>query len=411
MIKQQAVDTVGRLYGIDPFDSALSIGDENEGEDVEGTVSLEAGGEVEDDHEPYAYGSQLEGEGYDSYAANQETRLINSYFKELGSEPLLKPKQEFLFAAKIKQCKSTARRALSKVDAVLGTEFVAQFDDSPESVDPEAIRRCLSSRRVRLTDEVRIVLALYRSSRRSYLRYRARFIKANLRLVAKMAKEYVGRGLPFLDLVQEGNLGLIKAVEKYDFRKGFRFSTYACWWINQAMSRAVFYQTRTIRVPAYVFEKYAKVKNAYKEAEKELGRKPTPREVAERVGMSEEGVKRVLGANEKLLRLDSPLRDGASATLLDLVTDTRHRDADTVIAEAILPKSVHEALSMLSPREREVLKMRFGIGYDSPQTLDTVGKQLGLTRERIRQIEKIALMRLQRSNRADVLRSLLDVTG
>lgn len=364
--------------------------------------------------EPYGYDLE-KGPGYASEnvssekeaIVNQDLRLVNSYFKELGAEPLLKPREEFRFAAKILLCEKMAARAL----AGLKSRVEIPCDEDPAAA-VRALRATAIAERIRrpgdpLVDDVLGLIGIYEAARVKAVKYRARFIKANLRLVAKIAKDYMGRGLPFLDLVQEGNLGLIKAVEKYDYTKGFRFSTYACWWINQAMSRAVFYQTRTIRVPAYVFEKYSKVNSTFKELEKELGRKPLPREVARKLDMSVDGVKRVLGVNERVVRLDSPIWEGESLTLMDMVSDSEAKPTESLLADSVLPQSVHEALGILTPRERDVVKMRFGIGYDNPFTLDMVGNEMGLTRERIRQIQKSALERLEKSESAEVLRSLL----
>lgn len=341
---------------------------------------------------------------------NHDLRLINSYFKELGSEPLLTPIEELEFAAKIRQCKKRAQRIAEGLFKLAPHVSGGNTNEAINALKVEAHERIASSDDRAKWSRILGLICLYERYIATLQKIRNRFINANLRLVAKIAKEYVGRGLPFLDLVQEGNLGLIKAVEKFDHTRGFRFSTYACWWINQAMSRAVFYQTRTIRVPAYIFEKYSKVRNAYNELEKKKERKPLPIEVAKEVRMSVESVKRILGANERLVRLDSPLKEGTSLTLMDLVTDPNSDRADRVIAELMLPASINTALNHLSARDREVLKMRFGIGYDAPLTLDNVGRRLGLTRERIRQIEKSALQRLQKSKSAAVLKSLLDVT-
>jgi RNA polymerase sigma factor (sigma-70 family) len=397
MIKNRAFSDIAYEYE----QTSLGIAVEDDEIGVESVYSVAPlGEECEESSPPVAEES----------VTNHDLRLINSYFKELGSEPLLTPAEELELAAKIRQCKKGAQRIAEDLSKVVPHVFEGDTDEALRTLKVEAQTRIAVCEERTKWSRILSLICLYERYVSTMQSIRNRFIKANLRLVAKIAKEYVGRGLPFLDLVQEGNLGLIKAVEKFDYTKGFRFSTYACWWINQAMSRAVFYQTRTIRVPAYIFEKYSKVRNAYNELEKKKECKPLPVEVAKEVHMSVESVKRILGANERLVRLDSPLKEGTSLTLMDLVADPNSDGADRVIAESMLPVSINTALNHLSTRDREVLKMRFGIGYDAPLTLDDVGRRLGLTRERIRQIEKSALQRLQKSKSAAILKSLLDVT-
>jgi RNA polymerase sigma factor (sigma-70 family) len=342
---------------------------------------------------------------------NQELRLVNAYFKEVGTESLLTRREEIEIAAKMKECEAHSLRIKKAISRILGRKLSG---DSVQCAGELKVLadECTAKPGMKSGDRGRLrkLVFLLEAYMTAEERLKNRFIRANLRLVASLAKKYVGRGIPFLDLIQEGNLGLIKAVERFDHTRGFRFSTYACWWINQGMIRGVFNQTRTVKIPAYVLEKAGKVWTERGKFVEENGREPHPYELAASVEMSVENVKQILesGNGIRMVGLDSPVWAGERATFMDYIPDMDTVPVDSLIAEVSIPESVERALHMLDEREREIIKMRFGIGYQGSFTLDEIGKRFGLTRERIRQIEKKALSTLRHSDSAPALRSLIE---
>ncbi|MGQ0792892.1 MAG: sigma-70 family RNA polymerase sigma factor [Deltaproteobacteria bacterium] len=338
------------------------------------------------------------------YLLNKDLRLINTYFKEVGKESLFSPSQEMEIGAKIKKCEKRAR----EIQKIL-ERGVSPIPSVPGKKRSSASNKTLSKPQSPSSKRLERLVWLYQAYCQTVSRFKNKFVKANLRLVASIAKRFSGRGVSFLDLIQEGNIGLIKAVEKFDYQKGYRFSTYACWWINQAMARAVFSQTRTIKVPSYVLEKAGKVHYIQSQLEEKTGETPLPEEIAKETNMSVESVKRTLGAYERVISLDASVWYDDKMSLVDFVPDPNLLLPDSLIAVNSLPNKLDSALMTLTHREREVLKMRFGIGYENPSTLDEVGRQFGLTRERIRQIERKALQRLKRSKSAPILKSLLEI--
>ena len=351
-----------------------------------------------------------------SEEVNRDLRLVNAYFQEVSLETLLTPNEESQIAAKIKLCENGALVCKSEIEKITGVKFDrdwANFQiEKYEYLDTEVLGLSPNSAKITASQKKRLALLLarYKAFINKSLQLRNRFIKSNLRLVASMAKRYVGRGVPFLDLIQEGNLGLIKAVERFDYAKGYRFSTYACWWINQAMTRGIFNQTRTVKMPAYLLEKAGKVRHVKRTLTKENEREPYAEEIAAKAKISVENVKRILeSSGNRVVRLDTPVWAGENATYLDFIEDSGSTGVDSLIAEISIPDNINNALLRLNIREREVVKMRFGIGYEAPLTLDEIGKKFDLTRERIRQIEKKALERMRRSKSAPVLKSLMDV--
>ena len=233
---------------------------------------------------------------------------------------------------------------------------------------------------------------------------REHLIKANTRLVVSIAKRYIGRGVPFLDLIQEGNLGLMKAVEKYDYHRGFRFSTYATWWIRQTISRAIADQSRTIRVPVHMTDRIRRLYRTSHELEQQLSRKPTNEELAVALGLEQAKVEWMLKVSWRPISLESPVGEDDDEELIAFVEDHITPSPTDSAYEHLLTEKVEEVLSTLSPREARVLRLRFGLSGERAYTLEEVGEKFGLTRERIRQIEGRALRRLRHPRRARQLR-------
>ncbi|MHB8440029.1 MAG: RNA polymerase sigma factor RpoD [Acidimicrobiales bacterium] len=303
---------------------------------------------------------------------------VHTYLKEIGKVALLNAELEVELAKRIEA----------------GVLAAQQLDEAEERAVTLAI-----DERVRLQ----------RLARRGQQAKEA-LIEANLRLVVSIAKRYRNRGLAFLDLIQEGNLGLMRAVEKFDYTKGFKFSTYATWWIRQAITRALADQGRTIRIPVHMVETINKVVRVQRQLLQEYGREPTVEEIASKVEFPIERVREIQRINQDTVSLEQPMGDEDDFSLSDLIEDHEAEVPDDAATRSMLHEAVREALSTLPDREREVMELRFGLDDGRVRTLEEVGKAFGVTRERIRQIEAKTLAKLRHPNAARPLRDFLDET-
>jgi RNA polymerase primary sigma factor len=298
---------------------------------------------------------------------------VRMYLKEIGKVPLLTGAQEVSLAQRIEK-------------GLLASEEIIAAEGGLAVEDKERLTAVVSDGH----------------------RAKRQLIEANLRLVVSIAKRYVGRGMLLLDLIQEGNLGLMRAVEKFDYTKGFKFSTYATWWIRQAITRAIADQARTIRIPVHMVETINKVTRVQRQMLQELGREPTVEELGEKVGMLPERVREIQRISQEPVSLEAPVGDEDDSLLGDFVEDPGAIAPADAAARALLTEAVEEALEQLSDRERRVVRLRFGLDDGQLHTLEEVGKEFGVTRERIRQIESKTLAKLRHPTRSQRLRDYLD---
>jgi RNA polymerase primary sigma factor len=313
--------------------------------------------------------------------SEKEYELINAYCNEIGQQHLFTQKEEIKVSAQIRICE----------------EKIKQLKSTFERLS----RKGPTKRLITLK-----YLIMSYSQKAKQLK--ERFIKANLKLVFAMANKYRSHRHHLLDLIQEGNIGLIKAVERFDYKRGNRFSTYASWWIHQALIRAVYEQTRTIKIPVYILEQKNKIQRTISTIQKESGRTPLSEEIAQRARTAVEVVDLILdGLDTRVFHLDSPLPNDETTTILDIIQDDSTPAPDQFTTNTELIERLDESMSKLSDRERQIITSRFGIGHKTPHTLDEVGKSFNVTRERIRQIEKGAFKKLANSESGTILRSFL----
>ena len=295
---------------------------------------------------------------------------ISLYLKEIGRVPLLTAEEEVSLAKRMERGREARQRL------TLGIE------------DPDERDKLLSNVRDGQAAQEHL-------------------IKANSRLVVSVAKKYVGRGVPFLDLIQEGNIGLIRAVKKFDFRRGFKFSTYATWWIRQAVTRAIADQGRTIRVPVHMSERINRLARTSRQLVQELGRDPTTEEIAERLGVPPRKVEQIIRVSQRPLSLEMPVGEEEDSYLGDFIEDDEAESPTDSASQTMLRQVIDEIFESLTPREVRILQLRFGLVDGYSYTLEEVGKKFGVTRERIRQIEAQALGRLRHPSRSRKLRDYL----
>ncbi len=364
----------------------------------------------EDDDDLLSHDNELEAEeeaqdpGVGDINAVSADDPVGLYFRQMAQEPLLTAEEEIELAKRIEAGrKAAARLAGVDLEAGLDHELRMRIDggqlsiearrETPEplaAVDPESD----------LAERLRQIVADGQLAREHLGR-------ANTRLVVSIAKRYMGQGLPFPDLIQEGNVGLMRAVDKYDYKRGNRFSTYATWWIRQAITRALAQKTRTIRIPLHMTERIRQMYRTAQVLEQTLGHRPTPEEIAKEMELPPESIRGMMDASQHAIALERPVGDDGDSEFGDFIEDQDSPSPVEAATQHLLQETIEEVLSELTPRQSHILRLRFGLGGGEPHTLEEIANKFGLSRERIRQLEKEALRRLRHPRLAHNLRDYL----
>ena len=353
---------------------------ENEGIEIEGADVLASMGDEDSGFSPNQVEEVPEEELVDAAALAEGFAIddpVRMYLKEIGKVDLLSPDEEIGLAQQM-LAGNQAKEALANMT-----------DEEKEALDPA-------------------VMAQYQADMKAGDKAKKRLAEANLRLVVSIAKRYVGRGMLFLDLIQEGNLGLIKAVEKFDYTKGFKFSTYATWWIRQAITRAIADQARTIRIPVHMVETINKLIRVSRQLLQEKGREPQTEEIAEAMGISVEKVREIVKIAQEPVSLETPIGEEEDSHLGDFIQDDDAPPPAEAASFTLMKEQLMGVLDTLTPREKKVLSLRFGLEDGRQRTLEEVGQEFNVTRERIRQIEAKALRKLRHPSRSKKLKDYLE---
>ena len=338
---------------------------------------------------------------------------VRMYLKEIGKVPLLTAEEEIELAQKMEDGVKAAEKVAELKKKLEGhseeekAELKKELEECSEEEKAELekkLEECSEEEKAEIRKQVEELQEIADIGEDS----KKKLAEANLRLVVSIAKRYVGRGMLFLDLIQEGNLGLIKAVEKFDYRKGYKFSTYATWWIRQAITRAIADQARTIRIPVHMVETINKLIRVSRQLLQELGREPTPEEIAEEMNMPVDRVREILKISQEPVSLETPIGEEEDSHLGDFIQDDNVPVPSDAAAFTLLKEQLVEVLGTLTEREQKVLRLRFGLDDGRARTLEEVGKEFNVTRERIRQIEAKALRKLRHPSRSRKLKDYLE---